>query len=122
MTGKMIIPTDVTPEVAEVWAERLIELEQMGIAYPSDIDSWRAYCEAVVLHRNACKIVARSSILIKGRDGGMVKNPAVGIARDSALTLLRFAREFGLTPSARTMIETDQRKGKADDNPFAGTG
>jgi P27 family predicted phage terminase small subunit len=51
----------------------------------------------------------------------MVRNPALQIQRDSALTMLRCAQEFGLTPSARTRIAADRRD-NGQDSPFAGTG
>lgn len=119
--GEMVPPADLSPEVAKVWRERLADLESMNLAFPSDIDSWRAFCEAVVVHEKACAVLAQSPILIKGLHGGLVRNPALQIQRDAALTLLRFATHFGLTPSARSTVEA--KKGAVEDvNPFSGTG
>lgn len=118
--GKMEPPADVSPEVRAVWVARLPELEAMNLAFPSDIDSWRAYCEAVVIHEKASKVLAGSPILIKGLHGGMVRNPAIQIQRDAALTLLRFAQQFGLTPSARATVES-QKAETENANPFAGS-
>lgn len=121
-------PADLSPEVGAVWERTLRHLVVMGTAAASDTDALRAYCEAVVGHEKACAILAKSTVLIKGLHGGMVRNPALQVQRDCARTMLRFAAEFGLTPSARTMIEvkgrghTTTRPGADDDNPFAGYG
>lgn len=119
--GKLVIPKDVSPEVAKVWRERLPELEAMGLAYPADIDSWRAFCEAVVIHEKASRVLRHEDILVMGLHGTLVRNPAIQIQRDAALTLLRFATHFGLTPSARSSVMAAKKGDLADDNPFAGT-
>ena len=119
--GKMPMPRGLNPAVAKVWRERIVELEAMGLAYPSDVDSWRAFCEAVVVHETACKELAGAEILVMGQHGYLVKNPALQIQRDAALTLLRFATHFGLTPSARSSVMTGKKNDNTD-NPFAGTG
>lgn len=120
--GTMDPPEDISPEVARVWRERIGELEAMNLAFPSDVDSWRAFCEAVVIHEKASKVLANSPILVKGLHGGLVRNPALQVQRDAALALLRFAQQFGLTPSARATVEAQRKAGAEESNPFAGTG
>jgi len=120
--GVMVPPADLSAEVLAVWQARLPELEAMRLAFPSDIDSWRAYCEAVVIHEKASRVLAQSPILVKGLHGGLVRNPALQIQRDAALALLRFAQQFGLTPSARATVEAAKTAGSEVSNPFAGTG
>lgn len=121
-SARLEVPGDVSAEVARVWSERVVELEAMGIAFASDVDSWRAYCEAVVMHEKASALLARSPLLVEGRDGNLVKNPAIQIQRDAAATLLRFAQQFGLTPSARSVVKALESKSDGDENPFAGLG
>jgi P27 family predicted phage terminase small subunit len=58
----------------------------------------------IVTHREATELVAKTGILVKGRDGGFVKNPALQIQRDAAMVILRCAEHFGLSPSARSRI------------------
>jgi P27 family predicted phage terminase small subunit len=102
--GLPVCPTEVSPEVRAIWDYTLGQLATMKLASPADRDALLAYCEAVVTHRRACELLAKSSILIKGLHGGLVRNPAVQIQRDSALLLRALAQEFGLTPSARSQI------------------
>lgn len=118
-----VCPDDVSDEVRTIWDFTVSEMEAMGTAYASDRDTLRCYCEAVVSHRRACAVLAKTSVIIKGLHGGMVRNPALAVQRDTSHTIRAFAQEFGLTPSARTRIEL--RGGVAasgEDNPFAGTG
>jgi P27 family predicted phage terminase small subunit len=116
-------PDDASPAVLEVWRRVVRELEAMNLAFPADYDALRCYCEAVVQHRKASDVLARTGVLIKGLHGGFVRNPACQIQRDAASTVRAFAQEFGLTPSARSSIRATDASAAADDNPFAtGTG
>jgi P27 family predicted phage terminase small subunit len=116
----LLPPEGITAEVRAVWDFTVRHLEIMGTAAASDRDALRAYCEAVVAHAKASEILAKSAVLIKGIHGNLVRNPALQIQRDSARSMLRFAQEFGLTPSARTGIEVGAERGET--SPFSGTG
>jgi P27 family predicted phage terminase small subunit len=120
--GKLVPPSDLADDVREVWLSRLVELEAMNLAFPSDIDCWHAFCEAVVIHAKACRVLAQSPILVKGLNGGLVKNPALAVQEHAAVSLLRFAQQFGLTPSARATVEAQKNAGAESSNPFAGLG
>lgn len=102
--GLPTCPPEVAPAVRAIWDYTIEHLGIMQLATPADRDVLLAYCESVVTHRAASDILARSSVLIKGLHGGLVKNPAVQIQRDSAIVMRALAQEFGLTPSARSAI------------------
>lgn len=105
-------PDDASDEVREVWDYTVDQLDTMGTATPADRDSLRAYCEAVVTHRKACALLAKSNVLIRSAKGGsLIRNPVVQIQRDAAATLRGFAQEFGLTPSARSEIRMARETG-----------
>jgi phage terminase small subunit len=55
---------------------------------------WRAAVEALA--------AADDPVLIKAADGGSRRNPQL-ITADAAADMLRFASEFGMTPSARSL-------------------
>lgn len=109
-------------DVKEIWDYTLAELAAMRIAASADRDSLVCYCEAVVAHRKASAILAKTSVLVRGLHGNMVRNPALQIQRDAAHTIRAFAQEFGLTPSGRTRIQTEGRDGGEQQNPFAVVG
>jgi P27 family predicted phage terminase small subunit len=67
----------------------------------------RAARQAVVRHRQAAVIVARTGTLVKGAEGNAVKNPACQMARDYANLMTRVASRFGLTPGDRAQIKYD---------------
>jgi P27 family predicted phage terminase small subunit len=116
------LPAEIGDEVAEVWHRVVGELTAMGIAYAADADALRCFCEAVVVHRKASFLLARSPVLVKGTLGGMVRNPAIQVQRDAATTIRQFAAEFGLTPSSRSTIHAQETGTSEADNPFTGTG
>ncbi len=97
-------PPEAAADVRQVWEYTMAEMEPMGTATAADRDALLCYCEAVVTHRKASAILAKSPVLIKGIHGNMVRNPALQIQRDAAQTIRAFAQEFGLTPSARSQI------------------
>lgn len=116
-------PDGIADDVRAIWDYTLAGIIYMNIAADVDRDALICYCEAVVAHRKASAILAKSPILIKGQMGGMVRNPALAVQRDAATTIRGYCQEFGLTPSARTRIQTDAATPRADDiNPFAATG
>jgi P27 family predicted phage terminase small subunit len=115
--GSPQCPNEVAPEVREVWDHALNQLIHMDVATPADRDALLCYCEAVVTHRRASAILAKSQVLVPGAVKGTVTtNPAVRVQRDAAAVIRAFAHEFGFTPSARSEIRTGRR---ADAAPAA---
>lgn len=115
-------PDAMTADAREIWHYTIRELQHMKIAAAADRDALACYCEAVVSHRKASEILAKSPVLVKGLHGTLVRNPALQIQRDAANTVRGFAQEFGLTPSARAGIKTEGRSGGDKANPFAASG
>src|SRR4051794_1038055 len=89
-------PDGVSDAVRDVWDYTLAQLGAMGVATPADRDSLLCYCEAVVTHRQASAILARSNILIRRADSDtLMRNPALVVQRDAALLIAKFAQHFG---------------------------
>jgi P27 family predicted phage terminase small subunit len=96
-------PSDLSDEAASVWRRIMRDFGATGVITAVDADALRAYCEAVVRYQYAAKKLEESGPLVRGqRSGELVKNPLHQIVRDNADLLRQFARELGLTPSART--------------------
>lgn len=102
-------PDWLTIEAHEVWDRTVAELDAMGLAYAADTDSLVVYVNAVVNYVRAQKILDLSGVMIKGVDGGVVRNPANALVKQNAVLIGRFAREFGLTPSARVGLTIELR-------------
>ena len=79
----------------------------------ADADVLRCYCEAVSRHAQAARLYAQSGPITR-RDGNLVKNPLHQVARDNADEVRQFARELGLSPSARVGLRIDQARALDD--------
>ena len=108
--GRPECPDGVTdPAVRAVWDYTVEQLAVMGTASPADRDALICFCEAVVVHRKASALLARSSVLIRRGDSDvLIRNPAIQIQRDAATLIARYAQHFGLSPSARSEIRNPQ--------------
>ena len=108
-------PRDALPErpdwlssaAVDEWERVLPELIAMRCARAADAIALAAYCEAVARLRVASELVARSGLMLRDRDGTIRKNPAVSMARDASVEVRMWAREFGLTPSARQPLRVE---------------
>jgi P27 family predicted phage terminase small subunit len=105
LAGSPEPPEDMAPAVREVWDYTVAQLRAMKLATPADRDSLVCYCEAVVTHRKASAALARTGILVPSAKGNVpIRNPLLVVQRDAATLIRVYAREFGLTPSARADI------------------
>lgn len=102
-------PDWLTGEAVEVWDRTVSELDAMGLAFAADRDSLVVYVNAVVNYVRAQKFLDLAGVMIKGVDGGVVRNPANAIVKQNAVLIGKFAREFGLTPSARVGLTVEAR-------------
>jgi P27 family predicted phage terminase small subunit len=79
-----------------------------GVITAVDADALACYCEAVVRYRQAASPLARSAPLIRGaRAGDLIANPLDRVTRGWADQIRLFARELGLTPSARAGLHME---------------
>lgn len=99
-------PDHLSQHAAEEWDRVLPHLQAMGTVTDADVPCLAVYCEAVARWRRLAKLVADSQPLLH-RDGNYVKNPLYSQVRDAAIEVRMFAREFGLTPSARSGIRVE---------------
>lgn len=97
-------PGWLSDEARLVWDRTVSELRAMGLAYGADRDSLVIYCTAVVNHARAQQMLDITGPLIQGTEGGVVRSPALAAVNHAAVIVNRFAREFGLTPSARVNL------------------
>jgi len=104
-----------TPAVREVWDRTVRELRIMHLLAAADQDALAVYCQSVVNYQEAVKLVNAAGLVMRGRDGGVVKNPAIQMVRDFGAQVRVMANEFGLTPAARVGLSTKEK-------PSAGAG
>lgn len=108
LPGPMARPPWLSKLAAEEWDRVAPHLEAMRTVTAADVTALAVYCEAVARWRQLAEVVASSPPVIRNRESGiLVKNPAYSQIRDAAIEVRMFAREFGLTPSARAGIRVD---------------
>lgn len=100
-------PGWLTADARAVWDRTVRELAAMGMCHAADTDSLVVYCNAVVNHARAQQLLDHSHVLVKGANGGLVRNPANTVVAHNAIIIGRYAREFGLTPAARVGLSTE---------------
>jgi len=96
-------PEYLSDVAAAEWDHVAPHLTVMGVLTDADLAGLAVYCEAVARWRRLVELVNASPPVV-GRDGRMVKNPVYAQVRDAAAEVRVWAREFGLTPSARAGI------------------
>ena len=106
-------PADLIPEAHSVWRSVVEDLGGAGHMREAYLPQIQTYCEAVYLHALAVADVRVNGIVIRGAQGGWVKNPAVTVQKDAAATMLRYADAMGLTPASRIRLALTEVVGQS---------
>ena len=83
-----------------------------------------AYCQAYARWAQAERSIAKMAerdlltggLMIKTSNGNAIQNPLVGTANQAMAAMMRFATEFGMTPSARSRIAAEPPEGQDEGN------
>ena len=102
----------------QLWRRLAPELDGMGLLKTIDIAAFEGLCDAYDSWRNAAAAIKKH-----GRTytvGGLIRpRPEVTIAKDARKEMRMFAAEFGLTPSARSRVESALSGGEQPTLPGA---
>jgi P27 family predicted phage terminase small subunit len=104
------MPTDMDDAAKVVWRRVLRDMRHTGVIRAADADVLRAYCESVARYEHAARLLVQSGPLVRGQRGELVKNPLHQVVRDNADELRQFARELGLSPSARAGLRIEPQR------------
>lgn len=116
-------PEHLSDEALEEWERMAGVLHNLGLLYDVDRAALAAYCQVYGRWVQAEKALAvdakndpsRHGLVSKTSNGNLVQNPLVGTANKAAQDLMKYAAEFGMTPSARTRLSVnpgDKKKSK----------
>ena len=120
-------PPDALDDFAKhEWTRTAADLNKLGLLTTLDHAALAAYCQAYstfVQARAAIKRMAAldpvtHGLMIKTSNGNAIQNPLVGTANKAANDMVRFAAEFGMTPSARSRIAAGAAA-REDEDPAA---
>jgi P27 family predicted phage terminase small subunit len=113
------MPADMDTAAKAVWRRVISAMGQLGVIRVPDSDILRCYCEAVSRYAGASRPYAGSGPLVR-RDGGLVKNALHQVIRDDGEQIRLFARELGLSPSARAGLRVEPEYGFGSIDPDLG--
>lgn len=105
-------PPEFGDDARREWVRVCAELHSLGLLTELDRMPLAAYCQAYgdwVTAKRALAAMAQhdpvtSGLLIKTTNGNAIQNPLVGIANTAAAAMVRYAAEFGMTPSSRARV------------------
>jgi P27 family predicted phage terminase small subunit len=98
-SGRM--PADLPKEARPYWRKLAPKLRRVGLLTELDVPALADLCLCLARARQAEDLVTSKGVLVAG-DRGMVKNPAIQVARDYRAAAARLMARFGMTPSDRS--------------------
>ena len=117
-------PPELSEDAQTEWRRVAARLRKAGMLTTLDRAALAAYCQAFGRWRQAERALAKMAeldpttggLLIKTKEGNAIQNPLVGVANKAMADMVRYATEFGMTPSARSRIQTDP-SGAGNEDP-----
>lgn len=115
-------PPHLSDEAKVEWGRVCDQLYRLKLLSEIDRASLAAYAQAYGRWVQAERALARMAesdgvtkgLLVKTKNGNAIQNPLVGTANKAMADMMRYAAEFGMTPSARSRLSTD---GEEKDDP-----
>jgi len=107
-------PAHLSREAKAEWKRLSPMLTKLGILSDLDRGAFAAYCQAYgrwkmaedALHDLRQKDESGfAGMLVTTKAGNTIQNPLVGIANRAMDMMVKYAAEFGFTPSARTRVQ-----------------
>lgn len=106
-------------DARDLWDRVAPGLDRLELLKPEDWQVFVAYCETWSEYRRARALVDKQGLVVKHPKTGMPhKNPAQGIVEATRMQCLRFAVEFGLTPSSEASLSRGAVLTSDDDDHF----
>ncbi len=108
-------PSFLSAEAQAEWVVVCEQLYQLGVLSRIDRAALGAYCQAFGRWEQAENALAKMALrdnvthgmMIKTTNGNAVQNPLLGTANKAMADMMRYAAEFGMTPSSRARIKAD---------------
>jgi len=122
-------PAHLSPSAKTEWKRICKELFNLGLLSGADRAALAAYCQCYSRWKTAetkltqagkKKGAVGGGLLEKTSNGNLIQSPLVGIANTAMRDMMRYAAEFGMTPSARTRIEASPLTDDEPEDEFFG--
>ena len=99
-------------------------LYEAGVLTDVDRGVLAAYCQAYGVWAQAEREIEKlqqssvlNGLILKTKDGNFIQQPLLGIANKARADMVKYASEFGMSPSSRVKVETTGATKK--ESPFA---
>ena len=97
---------------AKEWARVVKELNATNFVDEKDRQALFVYCEAVQEFDYLLKRLAKEDHVAMSANGALYQHPLVGAKNKAAERLIKTAKEFGLTPWARSKMDVLEKEAK----------
>lgn len=101
---------------ADIWRSVAPWLTGTKIMAATDLHNLEAFCMAYQRWREAQDCIDLNGLVVKGAQGGPMKNPACTVANESLRQVATFGAALGLDPSSRARLKP--AGGGEKKNPF----
>lgn len=116
-------PSFLSDDAKVEWGRVVSTLFRAGLMTEIDRAALAAYAQSYgrwaqaerALARMAAKDELNSALMIKTVSGNAIQNPLVGIANKAKADMVRYALEFGMSPSARARVTATPDDDKKND-------
>lgn len=114
-------PPHLCDDAKVEWGRVASMLYALRLLSDADIAALAAYCSSYAIWKQATEALNKMAeqdtitrgLVIKTSNKNIIQNPLLGIANTAAANMVRYASEFGMTPSARARIHSGDPKEKA---------
>jgi P27 family predicted phage terminase small subunit len=97
-------PQALSKTAQDEWWRIAPELHRLGILTIADLRPLAAYCQTYARWIDCEAALADAALVKVSSMGGEVVNPLLRIAERAAHDMMKYAAEFGFTPSSRTKV------------------
>ena len=97
-------------------------LVRMKVLTEADYIALASLCQTFSTMVKAQEQLSNSGILFKTPSGYVQQAPLIGVVNNCTEKIVTLCREFGLTPSARSRMLTNQTEASKEDDPWARLG
>ena len=107
-------PPWLIPEAKKEWRRLSKQMEKLGTLTEVDMAAFAGYCQSYARWKEAEDVITQHGPIYKSSNG-VQQLPQVNMAQNYLKVMARLAEQFGLTPSSRSRIYTDDKEDDEND-------
>ena len=111
-------PLNLSPTGAMEWGRMMDLMDKAGFAGEMDRQALYAYCEAFQEFDDLVGKVKKTGPLIKTEKGNWIQSPLLCAKNKASERMLKAAKDFGLTPWARSKMDCLERDAQDEFSKF----